>query len=227
MGFLDLLFGGGAEGASDALQQGYQEAQGYQQPYYQGGQRAMGNLENFLAPMQNPTSYYDQLMKSYQPSAAFNMKKNRILEMLGNNAAVTGRFGTPAQSREEADYITDLLNSDSQNYLNNIFGIGDRYQSGQGGLYQGGVTAAGNLSNLAMQRAQAQAQAEMANSNKWTGLLGMAGNLGANYLTGGWGSVLEPFTSRGQAGLSWLSHGGPNQLRQNAPSYNQSPYQYF
>lgn len=209
MGFLDMLFGGGSEDASDALQRGFNEAQGYQRPYYEAGQRAGTNLEGFLSSMQDPSSYYERLMSGYKPSTSFNMKKNRILEMLSNQAAATGRFGTPAQTREETDYLNDLLGSDMQNYLNNILGIGDRYQSGESGLYQGGVTAAGHLSNMAMQRSQAEAQAKMAEANKWSGLFGNLLQGGADYLTGGFGGLIEPFTSRGRARLSWLNKNGP------------------
>lgn len=203
MSIVDLLFGGGAGEAEDALQKGFSEAASYQRPYYEAGQRAGTNLEGFLSSMQDPSSYYERLMSGYKPSTSFNMKKNRILEMLSNQAAATGRFGTPSQTREETDYLNDLLGSDMQTYLNNILGIGDRYQSGESGLYQGGVTAAGNLGNMAMQRAQAEAQARMANANKWEKLLGGFTQLGADYLTGGWGAAIEPFTSRGSADLSW------------------------
>src|SRR5574337_1494865 len=101
MGFLsgitDSLFGGGeakaAKKAGKARVNALNVSRQYYQPFYNAGQSGLTNYENALNKYQDPVSYYNTLTSQYQPSAGFQNRLNRRLDVLNNNAAATGTLG--------------------------------------------------------------------------------------------------------------------------------------
>lgn len=203
MSFLDSTFGGGqaeaARKAGKARVNALNESKNYYNPYYQAGQQSLTNYQNALNEMQNPFDYYNTVTSNYEPSAGFQSRLNRGLDILNNNAFATGTQGSGASQKEISDYLMSLLNEDQQQYINDINGYRSVYLNGEGNLMNQGYNAAGALANTTIAAGEAQARRYQdeatARSAAFNNALGLGINTAANYATGGLYGVVEPYTS--------------------------------
>ena len=173
---------------------------GYLNPYLQAGTRALGQYQTGLGEMQDPTGFYDKIMRAYQqdPSTLFQMKQGQ--NALENTAAATGYSGSGKEMQDLMKYSQNLTSQGQQGFLQNILGIHGQYMSGLQGLGQQGQAAGTSMGGWQMQggediaslqakKAQAQAQAQAAQYNTIGGLIGSGVNAMGTGTPGQWATA--------------------------------------
>jgi hypothetical protein len=112
-------------------------------PSIQAGNQATALTTPIYGEMaQSPSAFLEKIMSNYNPSKGYQFKKNEIGNLISNNAAAAGNAGGSFSQKQQADFLSMLLDEDMQKYINNTLGI---QNTGLSGL--GGVSAAGNASN--------------------------------------------------------------------------------
>lgn len=160
-------------------------------PYAQQGQEAYNQLNPLFSQMsQDPTAFYENLIKNYQPSQSYNLKRDEALNAASATAAAGGRRGTPQDMMDQARITDALLGEDMQQWYNNVLGLQDRGMQGLGNFYGTGYDAINNQANiygtqgsLAFQNAQQQNKDR---SNMWRNFA----KLGTTALGAGIGSIV-------------------------------------
>lgn len=229
MGLLDKIFGGGEGAAAKAAMKAAQKGMTYFNPYYTGGQQAYGNVQNYLNKMEDPAAYYDSIMSQYAPSAAYQNKLNRGMDVLNNNAAQNGTFGMGGSQKEIMDYLIGLINEDEQTYYNNVNNVGNQYLSGEKYLTDMGYDSAGQLATLQGAYGKAKGDKSRASSNALNNMIGTALHGFADYRNGGFNGMMQPYSSDYRLGgggggqSTWLNPdtmqrvpGGPGTAWQSA-----------
>ncbi len=180
--------------AQNRLENFYNQGQSYIQPYQQYGQQGYENLTNIMNALLHPESLQDQWIKNYQESGEARNAED-IAGQRGLDAASTmGLLG----SRSALDAIqqgkSNIALQDRQNYLNDLM---QKYLQGAGiatNLFNTGASASNNLANNALNMGQNEAQLgynqQASGSGLLSGLLGLAGSLGAGALSGPLGGAL-------------------------------------
>ncbi len=137
MGMMDWMTGG----AGGDLSSGNNQANGYMQPFYNGGQNAfnqwqqnttnMGNdlsqyhnmgQQQWQASQQTPQQYYQNIMSGYQqsPQAAYAQQQ---AQRAGNAAgAASGMIGSGAFVNGMQRNANQISQGDQQQYYNNVMG---------------------------------------------------------------------------------------------------------
>lgn len=155
MGIMDSVFSGGKQQAGQDLKQGYEQANQYLQPYYDGGTqdyntyrgRVAGQgqqLDQYGNPANqfwnnaslNPDNYYDQLMGGYSESPMAKNEQANAMRAANQGAAASGLLGSGAYFNGLQQNAADISSRDMQNYYNNILSANDR-QFGYAQNFQG------------------------------------------------------------------------------------------
>lgn len=151
-GLLGGLFNKNPGKPYDAAMNQYQQygtlAQGAQQPYYQAGQNAIGNYQNWLNMQHNPVEYLKQIMGQYQESP-YNQFLQRQAQNAGNNAAsAEGTLGSTPFLQQSQQNAANIGQQGMNDWLQKILGLNTQYGQGQQNLINGGQTSANSLSEL-------------------------------------------------------------------------------
>lgn len=195
MGLLDKMFGGGEKKASKEQIRGLNNAKTYFNPYYSSGINALNKYQNALTPMENPVSYYNNISSQYTPSASFQNRLAKMLDIVNNNYARIGQLGMGKSNKEILDYASGALAEDEQRYLDNIFRTRDAYLAGEGNLMNQGYGAGTQLGGIEEGIGNIRANRARADSQGFAQMLGLGVNTLANYATGGIPGVIKPYTS--------------------------------
>lgn len=129
----------------------------------------------------NTASPYQQAFDNYRNSTGYQFRLNQGVNALGANWAARGLKGSGAALRSVQDYGQNIASNEFGNYMNMLLNQSNmglsaaNAQAGVGSNYVGQVTANNNagadaVANAALLRGQA-------NSNLWSGIGGVAGNL--------------------------------------------------
>ncbi len=200
MSLFSDLFRGGKNPASAAMpyiNQVPAVAQTYFSPFVQGGLNAYPGMNNTIGQMSSdPAAFLESLMSRYEPSKAFQFKKDELLKAAGNTAAAGGMRGTTMDSNNQSKIVDALLNEDMQQWLSNVLGIQGAGLQGQENLYNLGLDATksltGDISNaLGTQSTlafQGQANQNKSQSDLLSGLIKALGGIAGFTLPGG-GSI--------------------------------------
>jgi hypothetical protein len=165
--------------------------QQYYNPYIQQGQRQGNMLEDQFSRMsQDPTAFLNALTQGYKPSEGYGFKRDLLSKELGNTAAAGGYSGTENHQLQQGELINGLLNTDMQQYLNNILGIQGAGQQGAQQQALQGFQASGNLAdylgnNLNQQASLGYHGQAQQNSNRLSGnnaLMNFLGRAGGSLL---------------------------------------------
>lgn len=149
--FFGGLFGNSGAPYEDAMKQ-YREwaskAEGVQNPYLEAGQRGMGNFENWLGGMKDPSQFINHLMSGYQtsPYAKFQMQQGQ--NAANNAASASGMMGSTPYMQASQDYARNISSQDMNQWLQNVLGVNTEYGAGQSALMRGGQGAANALTGL-------------------------------------------------------------------------------
>jgi len=200
MSWLSKLFKGGKNPADAAMpyldQIPGMEQQNYN-PYIQRGSTAYDTMTPSLNRMTtDPTGFIDELMKHYQESQGYKLKRDEGLRAAGNTAAAGGMRGSLSDIETESRLADSLLGDDMQQWLQNVLGIQKEGLQGESHLYDTGFDATknltGDLSNVLGTKAslafQGQANKNQQKSDLFSGLMKAFGGVAGLALPGG-GSV--------------------------------------
>lgn len=172
------------------------EKQNYN-PYIQRGETAYQGMQKPLEQMaQDPAGFLEMLMKQYEPSRGYQLKRDEGLRAAGNTAAAGGMRGSMSDIESESRLADSLLGEDMQQWLTNVFGLQGRGLEGEQHLYDTGFDATknltGDLSNIAGTQAglafQGQANKNQSRNDMLSGIVKALGGIAGFALPGG-GSV--------------------------------------
>src|SRR5258708_30443296 len=119
-----------------------------QQPWLQAGQQGLGNYQNWLSGMQDPTAFINKTMNNYQQSPWAQNLQNQAIRSGQNAASAGGLAGSTPFAQQLQQNATNISSQDQNNWLQNVLGINTQYGSGQAGLAGMGQNAANTLSGL-------------------------------------------------------------------------------
>src|SRR6267142_2643773 len=159
-GILGGLFGDSGAPYGDAMKQFrryFDQSKGFQNPFYQAGQQGMGNYQNWLQGMQDPSKFMNNLMGQYQQSAGNKFLQDQAMRA-GTNAASMGGLpngaggagiGSTPFVQQQQQNATNIAQQGMNDWLQNVLGINSQYGAGQNQLMQGGQHAGDIMSQLA------------------------------------------------------------------------------
>ncbi len=169
---------------SQAMQQYQQYAQQgaqSQQPFYNAGVQGLGNYQQWLGGMQDPTKFINNTMNQYQESPYAKYMQQQSIRSGQNAASAGGLMGSTPFAQQLQQNASNISSGDMNQWLGNVMGVNTQYGQGQMGLANIGQGAANQLTNLYGQMGSnmgdlAGAKAN-SNNNSWmsilSGLFGM------------------------------------------------------
>src|SRR5579859_3319784 len=149
-GLFGGLFGGG-DPYKDAMKQ-YEnyanKAANYQNTFYQAGKGAIGDYQNYLQGMSDPSEFLNNLMSNYQESP-YNQYLQQQSNRAGTNAAsASGLIGSTPFQLQQQQNAANIAQGGMNDWLQNALGINNSYGSGLQNLLGMGQGAGNQLSNI-------------------------------------------------------------------------------
>lgn len=189
-GLLGGLLGGNDnpyESAMDEYQKWANQANQQQQPFYNAGVGAIGQYQDWLKGMKDPSAFMNNLMGQYQESPYAQYMKRQAQNAGINAASASGLMGSTPFMQQMQENAQNISNKDLNSWLNNVLGINQQYGQGIGNLMAGGQGAANALTqmfgNMAGSLGQAQMQRTMYdNQNGPSAMLGGLSSLLGSFL---------------------------------------------
>jgi len=184
----------GYQTAQDQYQQGYNNAQGYLNPYNQNGQQAFNPLFGAMQSLLDPQALQSKWLESYKESPAAKQAEGMAQEHGLNAASSMGLMGGSIPLQAIQAGTSDIAMQDRQNYMNDLF---QKLMAGAGigqNIYGQGANAAGQMSQNAMNYGNNAAQMgygqQNAQGNLFGNLLGAGAGLLGSALGGPIGGAL-------------------------------------
>lgn len=160
--FLGGLFGNSGSPYGDAMDQ-YQKwanmAQGVQNPFLQAGTGAIGNYQNWLSGMQDPSKFMNNLMGQYQESPYAKYMQQQAIRSGQNAASASGMAGSTPFAQQLQQNASNISSQDMNNWLQNVLGVNSQYGQGEQNLMGLGANAANQLTNMYGNMGQQMGQA--------------------------------------------------------------------
>lgn len=171
--------------ATDTLKQYYNQAQGYQNPFFNMGTSAIPQYQQWLQGMQNPSGFINNLMGQYQQSPWAKFQQEQAIRMANNQGSASGLTGSTPMAQFMQENARNISSQDMQNWLANVIGVNTQYGQGIGNMLTGGQNAANAMTNLAGQYGQdfanlaygQSAADQQQQAGLWGGLFDLAGNI--------------------------------------------------
>lgn len=135
--------------AGRAYQPFYQEAQKFQNPFYNAGVNNINRFQNWLEGMGNPSDFINRLMGNYQQSPYAKNLQQEAMRAGTNAASASGLIGSTPFAQQLQQNAANISSQDMNQWLQNVLGINTQYGAGLAGLLSGGQHAGDILSQLA------------------------------------------------------------------------------
>lgn len=177
--------------AQEQLQQYYNQAQGYQQPFMQQGQQQYGRLQDYMNQLQNPAQLQNQWAQGYETSPQAQMAQQMATQQGLNAASSMGLMGSSPALQAIQGGTTQIGLDERQKYLSDLM---QKYMAGAGlsqGIYGQGANAAGQMGQNAMNMGQNMAEMKAGESGAKGGLFGNLLGMGGSILGGVMGGPLS------------------------------------
>jgi hypothetical protein len=178
----------GYQDASKQVQQGWNQAQEYQKPYYQNGLDQSGKLNTAEDQLLNPEGLQAKWAQGYTQSPYATDEINKSKNYGLDAASSMGLLGSSAALNNIQTGSTEIANKDRENYMQDLM---KKFLSGIGigqNMYGLGAGTAGNLGSQATQTGNNQAGLAYGEANAPGALLAQLLNLGGKaaqtYATG-------------------------------------------
>lgn len=172
--------------AMDQYQKWANQAQGYQNPFFQAGSGAIPQYQDWLKNMSNPSGFINNLMGQYQESPWAKFQQQQAVRSAQNMGSAAGLGGSTPLTQFAQQNAQNISSQDMNQWLQNVLGINTQYGSGLSGLMQGGQGAANSLtglySNLGQQMGQAAYGQEAGDQSNFSNLLGGGLSLASLFL---------------------------------------------
>ncbi len=179
-------------GAQDVLNNYYNQAQGYQQPYNQMGINQGANQNKYIEALMNPQALEDQWSKGYKESDAAKNLEDMAQQHGLNAASGLGLNGSSAALDAIQAGTSRIGAEDRQQYLNDLM---EKYKMGAGlsqNIFNTGANAANQMGQNAMNMGTNSAGLKFNEMNAGGSQLGQVGGAAMkalmDYLTGGFGT---------------------------------------
>lgn len=140
--------------AEEAARQGYEKAQGYQQPFFQGGVDQYGRLNEATGQLLDPATLQNQWSQGYEtsPYAQQLLKQNQASGL--DAASAMGLNGSSAALGNIQQGAGNIVAQDRQQFMDDLM---KKYMTGIGlgsSLYGTGASAGANLGGQAMSQGE-------------------------------------------------------------------------
>lgn len=134
--------------AMDEYNKWMQKGEGALNPFLQAGQGAIGDYQNWLQGMQDPSGFMNNLMNQYQESPYTHYMQQQAQRAGMNSGSASGLAGSSALAQQMQQNAGNIAQQGMDSWLNNVLGINQTYGQGQGNLMAGGQNAANSLANM-------------------------------------------------------------------------------
>ena len=175
--------------AEDASKEGWQQAQNFQKPFFQGGVDQYSRLNTATGRLLDPASLQNEWTQGYEtsPYAQQLLKQNQASGL--DAASAMGLNGSSAALSNIQQGAGNIVQQDRQQYLNDLM---EKYMKGIGlgtSLYGTGASAGANLGGQAMTEGENQAGLQYGRYNAPGELFGKIAGAGVSAATGGLGNL--------------------------------------
>jgi hypothetical protein len=147
------------EAASDQYERWEKKAEDAQNPFYNAGVQGMGNYQNWLTGMKDPSKFINNLQSQYQASPYSQYLQKQSMLAGQNAASASGLMGSTPLMQQLQQNSSNIASGDMNQWLQNVLGINNQYGQGQQNLMTGGQNAANALTNLYSNMGQQMGQA--------------------------------------------------------------------
>jgi len=151
--------------AGQREQQGYNEAQGYRQPYMDNGIGAGNTLKEIMEKLKNPAALQDEWSKGYETSPYAKQLQEGAQTSGLDAASSMGLGGSSAALSNIQKGSSDIMQKDRQNYMDDLM---KKYMGAMGigeSMYGTGANTAGAAATGAQSHGEWQGQNEFNKSN--------------------------------------------------------------
>lgn len=182
MGLMNDPYGG----AMKQFQKYANKSAGYQNPFFNSGQESMGQYNDWLSGMKDPSEFLNNLMGNYEQSQGSKYLQDQAMKASTNAASASGLTGSTPFQMQAQQNASGIASQDMQNWLQNALGINNQYGQGLEGNINRGQNAGNQLSNIFGNLGQNMGNAKFGQgqlrndniSDMLSGLLGLFGGGG-------------------------------------------------
>jgi hypothetical protein len=194
MGIFDSFFHpeNSYKDAQEQLQKFFQQAMGYQQPYDEAGKNQIGKLNTAEDRLLHPDELLNEWTSGYETSPFAKQLLGQSKAAGLDAASSMGLNGSSAALGNIQNSAGNIVNSDRNSYLTDLM---EKYMKGIGigqNIFNTGATTAGHEADETLAHGDEMAKAKFGEDSApgeiFGKLFGGLGQLGANYLGGGFGT---------------------------------------
>lgn len=192
----------GYKSAQEQLNNYYQQAQQYQQPFINNAQNAYGGLSEAQSKLLDPAALQAEWMNTYQMSPQAQQAQQLATQSGLDAASSMGLMGSSPALSSLQEGASSIGLKDRDNYLNSLM---DKYKTGIGlgeNIYGTGASSASQMGQNAMNMGQNSAQMAFGQQNA-------QGDLLAKLLGGAAGLFGGPLASAAGTGFSQMTGWSP------------------
>jgi hypothetical protein len=124
------------------------QSAGYQNPFFQAGTGALGDFQNYLKGMKDPSEFLNNLMKNYKESDYTKNLQNESERSGINAASASGLIGSTPFLKQQQKNAGEIAQGGMNDWLKQALGINSEYGQGLENLTGMGQNAGNNLSNI-------------------------------------------------------------------------------
>lgn len=165
--------------AGGQIKKGYEQGQGYLDPYNQAGMGQINKLTGAQDKLMDPTALQNEWAKGYEMSPYAQQLQSQAMNSGMEGAGNMGLLGSSAALNTLQQGSSNIMQKDRQNFMNDLM---QKYMSGIGigqGIFGQGAGAAGQMSQNANNYGQNMAGIKFGEGNA---LMNQAMNMMAMYL---------------------------------------------
>lgn len=137
------------EKAGQAYMPFFQEAKGYQNPFFNFGKQGMEGMSNWLSSMKDPSGFINNQMNNYQESPWAKYMQDQAMKAGQNAGSATGLTGSTPLMQQMQQNAGGIASQDMNQWLQNVLGINSQYGQGLNAQLGFGQHAGDMLSQLA------------------------------------------------------------------------------
>ena len=134
--------------AMKEYERGANQAAGYQNPFFQAGTGALGDFQNYLKGMKDPSEFLNNLMKNYKESDYTKNLQNESERSGINAASASGLTGSTPFLKQQQKNAGEIAQGGMNDWLKQALGINSEYGGGLEKLIGGGQQAGNKLSDI-------------------------------------------------------------------------------
>lgn len=127
----------------------YNEAKGYQNPFFNAGNEAIPQYQEWLSKMQDPSGFINNLMGQYQQSPGAKYSQQQAINAANNVGSASGLIGSTPLQLQAQQNAQNISSQDMNSWLQNVLGINSNYGEGLNNQVGWGRQSADILSQLA------------------------------------------------------------------------------